>query len=87
MEGLAHVAMTPLERNIVEVLAATFPAGMSEKEIAQKVYGKRPSGGPEYAVSVVSVLLHRLRRRVKPYGWGVGAFGQYGNIRLKRLDA
>jgi hypothetical protein len=79
--------MAPMEREIIKYLALTFPEGRSTREIADWVYRTSDHGGCDHSLSTVGVVIHRLRRRIKSYGWQVGAFGQHGAIRLKRMDA
>jgi hypothetical protein len=76
-----------MQRRIIEVLSKTYPYGLSATAIAERVYASDPDGGPDSADNAVSVHLHAAKPIIRQYGWQVGAFGQRGSIRLKRIGA
>ena len=85
--ALSKVPLRPMQRRIIDVLAKTYPRGLSAIDIASRVYASDPDGGPMSADNAVAVHLHGARRAIRQYGWTVGAAGEHGNIRLKRLYA
>lgn len=58
--------LTPMQRRILEVLAAR-PL-VSHTGMIDALYGDDPDGGPEDPVRVISVHILNLRRQVERYG-------------------
>jgi len=61
-----RVEVTPRERTLLEMFAVTSPNVLGKGEIAQKFGVEGPASS-----SAVEILVHRLRRRLTPYGMNI----------------
>ena len=73
-----------VRKRIVEIIA-NRPNGISRPQLMWMVYGDDPNGGPLYP-NVVSVLIHKANRELRPQGYEITAGRGRGALyRLVRL--
>jgi hypothetical protein len=52
----------PLERLLLQQLLSTGATFTSTRDLADRIYAGRADGGPDYAVNIVKVRVHSVRR-------------------------
>jgi hypothetical protein len=81
---LESASLAAQERRIIDLLIKAHPRKISKDRLTDLLYCYDPDGGPVTADKSVAVLIHRIRRKIKPYGWtipyqtgGRGVLGRY----------
>lgn len=60
--------MSETERALFDLFRVNFGKPLTRERIASYLYAGDADGGPEFAYTVIAVSLHRLRKKIKPYG-------------------
>ena len=90
VEDLAFIALSPLERRIVEALISSYPRLVTRDYIIDQMYWDDPDGGPLDAYNTMHVVMMKVRRKLSKFGWtisrgkqgpGMRAFGSYRLIK------
>jgi len=67
--ALSEVSAGTVTGKILEALCEIYPRSMSYERLAYVVYGE--SDGPENEYNVLSVLVNKLRPKLKALGWDI----------------
>ena len=90
LAALEHAPLASQERIIMEILVGAHPRKVSRDQLTDILYRHDPNGGPITASKTVTVLMHRLRRKIGPYGWTIpresGGRGKQARYGLAPLD-
>lgn len=85
--GLKAVPMPASERTIVSVLVGAYPELVQTSLLIREVWANDPAGGPLDAQNNISVKVHRINQRIKPYGWRIRGNGAWHGRRLEQVSA
>lgn len=58
---------------------AERPYGVTSAELVDILYGHRRDGGPEWAANSISVILHRLNKKIAVLGLRIRGWGGPGS--------
>jgi len=64
--------LSPRQRRVYEIVRLAGTAGISSKEIRDKVYENDPNGGPK-ETNIISVFAHYANVRLRPFGLEITA--------------
>ncbi len=64
--------LTPRQRQLYEIVRDAGIAGISARDILDKMYADEPNGGPDTA-NIISVFAHHANVRLKPFGLEISA--------------
>lgn len=63
--------LTPMQHRVFEIVHMAGAAGISSREIRDKLYESKPNGGPES--NIISVFAHHANLRLKAVGLKITA--------------
>lgn len=63
--------LTPGQRRVYEIVRMAGAAGISSRDIRDKLYENEPNGGPE--TNIISVFAHYANVRLRPHGLKITA--------------
>ena len=68
---LDALRLSRLQRNILAAVARQKGGTLTISQTLDAAYGEREDGGPLAAVSTIRVTIHKLNRKIAPFGWAV----------------
>ena len=71
VKALKEAHFSPHQRVIVEKLIDAYPRSVARDVMVNHLYQLDPDGGPEDALSTLSVQLTHVRARLRKHGWTV----------------
>lgn len=75
--------LSHLQARIFRSLAMSDGQFVTWQKIAESAYADDPHGGPDDAANVITAMVHRMRRKLRPFGVVVeGHKGGNGGYRL-----
>ena len=90
MEHLAGVALTPSQREILQIIVKSHPRPVSTDAMIDLIYGDDPEGGPPFVRNVIAQQISRIRPVVRKYGWMIptsrSGQGRAGLYRLEKIN-
>jgi DNA-binding response OmpR family regulator len=79
-------ALTGHMRSIFDELSRRPGQMVSKERLLSAMYDADWSGGPENAEHVMFINIHRMRKKIEPFGWTIVSRGRgRGNVGLYRL--
>ena len=75
IETLRDVNYGPTERLIMGVLIGSYPRPRTTESIAFEAWDEHPADEPKGAAGVIRVLVLKLRKKLKPFGWTIASGG------------
>lgn len=80
----AYIHVTPVQRRVLNVLVRHFGKEVPSETIIDAAYFDREDGGPKDGRNSITVIIHRLRKRLLPYGYTIRGF--WGSARLQQVS-
>jgi len=75
VEALLDAPLTPMESDIVDKLASSYPRSVGKLALYEYAYAFRDEPGSD---RIIDVYLHRLRRKLPRWGWTIANAGHVG---------
>lgn len=66
---LKHMPLVGIQKLVLDALASKYPYGVTQETLLMRIYSG--TNEPENAAVALGVQLHRLRAKLKPYGWTI----------------
>jgi hypothetical protein len=89
--ALSSISMPESERVILDLTVAAYPRAVSSRALTTGIWGHRADGGALDIHNGIGVRVHRLNKRIKPFGWRVSAGGNAWRgrklVRMEGADA
>jgi hypothetical protein len=63
------------QRSILDLLIKAYPRTVRGSAVVDALYAADPNGGAEFARTIVSIQMHRLRKRMAGSGWTIPKLG------------
>lgn len=75
VEQLDFLELTPQQRVILKVFLERYPRQVPKAVLINALWGLDPNGGPLSVDNGISVRVHQLNVRLRPYGWAIKGQG------------
>ena len=91
-EFLKYISYGTVQSRLLSSLVDAYPKGLTKQRLIHAAYCDHIDGGPENAENSISVIIFRLRKSIKKYGWRIppvkpGPVDEFCVYRLERIDA
>ena len=85
---LAHKfykVLSDTEQAIFDIIVKTGGAGITQREIADKLYAGRAGGGPENTRNALGVYLHKIRAKLRKTNYHIVCYGHRYRVENRGL--
>lgn len=77
LDALRALHLPRSQSMLLELFVEKYPEHLSRIKLVNTLYDGDPAGGPDSAENIVSIMITRLRKQLKAFGWTITS-GHHG---------